>query len=155
MSIVPLDVGWMHVEPGSHRLDLSSSDHNLPDAFRATELLVKRLFIKRVSQNCIGVLLVYKRPVGQVRPISLFRVLPAKGHIMRVEPRGFEPLASAVQMLGHGFILVSRRQEIRIYKRIFRKTPLSLSPDVNPGRCHVTVKSLSATRICEARFPVR
>src|SRR5918997_4641434 len=31
---------------------------------------------------------------------SVVRVLPAKGYSMRVEPRGFEPLTSAVQSQG-------------------------------------------------------
>jgi hypothetical protein len=32
------------------------------------------------------------------RPLLALRVLPAKRHVPRVEPRGLEPLASAVQM---------------------------------------------------------
>jgi hypothetical protein len=39
----------------------------------------------------------YGASVGAKRICLIFGVLPAKRHIPRVEPRGFEPLTSAVQ----------------------------------------------------------
>jgi hypothetical protein len=52
------------------------------------------------------------------------------------------PMTSAVQMLAHGHLPVSRCQDIHIDKHIFHTTRLWLSPDVILARCHVTVKSL-------------
>ena len=41
--------------------------------------------------------------------LSIVGVLQMKRRLLRVEPRGFEPLTSAVQMLAHRFSLVSGR----------------------------------------------
>jgi hypothetical protein len=73
----------------------------------------------------------------------MLRISPANARIYRVEPRGFEPLTSAVQMLAHGFSLVSGRRDFGIDRRIsliYRQWKLAI---VNPGRCHVTVNLLS------------
>ena len=55
-------------------------------------------------------------------------------------------MSSAVQVLDHGFTVVSRRQEIRISRQISCVGRLRVSPDVNLGHCHATVKSLPETR---------
>ena len=50
---------------------------------------------------------------------SLFRqILPANEHVLEVEPRGFEPLTSAVQRRLDGFPKVSRDCKTRLATRI-------------------------------------
>src|SRR3712207_3445582 len=71
---------------------------------------------------------------------SLHCVLPAKQRIPEVEPRGVEPLTSAVQMLAPVFSVVSGRCQSGIDKRIsliYRQWKLAT---VNPGRCQISVR---------------
>ena len=90
--------------------------------------------------NRVGV----RNESGPTHPTASSDHRTCKTTFFRVEPRGFEPLTSAVQMLTRGFTVVSRCQEIRINKRIPRVPSLQSSPDVNSGHCQVTVSSLCA-----------
>jgi hypothetical protein len=60
-------------------------------------------------------------------------------YISRVEPRGFEPLTSAVQRRLNRSAEVHRRSENRLHKRPPTDSQLSLFADVHPGNCQVTV----------------
>ena len=55
----------------------------------------------------------------RVAIIAHFIILPAKRYIPKVEPRGFEPLTSAVQRRHHTFLERSRVCKIAANKRIY------------------------------------
>jgi hypothetical protein len=61
-----------------------------------------------------------------------------------VEPRGFEPLTSAVQMLAHHFADVRGRSETRLSKPLTVQASSPMVAVVLVGNCHVTVKSSMA-----------
>jgi hypothetical protein len=56
-----------------------------------------------------------------------------------VEPRGFEPLTSAVQRRRERFVTVGNRSENRLYKPNYLIQRLTLFVTIRPGNCQVTV----------------
>src|SRR4028119_400487 len=52
-------------------------------------------------------------------PLLVHHVLPAKRHVSKVEPRGFEPLASAVQSQGPIVALVRSCSENPAKRRVY------------------------------------
>jgi hypothetical protein len=70
-------------------------------------------------------------------PTALLGVLPAKQHLLRVEPRGFEPLTSAVQRRHNTLLELSGDCKIVANRRVL---PITHSPrfqDVYSGCCTV------------------
>jgi hypothetical protein len=61
-----------------------------------------------------------------------------------MEPRGFEPLTSAVQMLVHHFADVRGCSETRLSKPFTVQASSPMFAVVLVGNCHVTVKPLMA-----------
>src|SRR5215212_2833026 len=84
------------------------------------------------APQSVSTLLLPQTPERIGEPSLLRRILPANEHILRVEPRGFEPLASAVQSQIHNFVAVRRCSEIPA-KTVF--LPLDVSVAVRCCSC--------------------
>jgi hypothetical protein len=78
-----------------------------------------------------------------------------------VDPRGLEPLTSAMRGRLQIFVGVRGRSEHRLSTLAPYSSRLHLFADIRPGNCQVTVKSPSAQGCCprfmrvEARFAHR
>jgi hypothetical protein len=68
-------------------------------------------------------------------------ILPATRWFFEVEPKGVEPLTSAVQRRLGTFISVRRCSRNRLFKRTSRKYSFETFATVRPGNCQVTVNS--------------
>jgi hypothetical protein len=66
--------------------------------------------------------------------------LPANLHISVVEPRGFEPLTSAVQRRRDEFASVRQCSKEGLFERNSLSPPFSPFANVRPGNCQVTVR---------------
>jgi hypothetical protein len=66
--------------------------------------------------------------------------LPANSQFYRVDPRGLEPLTSAMRRRRKGFAVVLECSENRLFKPDSHTPRLLLFVAICPGNCQVTVK---------------
>jgi hypothetical protein len=71
---------------------------------------------------------------------TLIHVFPANQYIFEVEPRGFEPLTSAVQSQHDSFPEVSRACKIPANSCILCSTVFSRFQDIHSGCCTVAAQ---------------
>src|SRR5215210_2256041 len=79
----------------------------------------------------------------RTRPRSLRRISPAKLHILEVEPRGFEPLSSAVQRRRQAMLELSRTRKMAANTYILAITLFPSFQDISLGCCTVAAHERS------------
>ena len=77
-----------------------------------------------------------------IRPLCPLHVLPAEQYISRVEPRGFEPLTSAVQRRCDSLLECSRACKIPANRRILPITHFSTFQEIYSGCCTVAAQTV-------------
>jgi hypothetical protein len=84
------------------------------------------------------------------RHLFILHLSPAKQHIPRVEPRGFEPLTSAVQRRSDTFLERSRVCKIAANTLIFLVMPFSSFQEIYSGCCTVAAQVGNGHRVASA-----
>jgi hypothetical protein len=88
------------------------------------------------------------------RDSSYFYIFPANHHFSRVEPRGFEPLTSAVQRRRDDFPSVRQCSKNGLFERNALSPLFPLFTNVCPGNCRVTVRYPSGYGSCSRHMRV-
>src|SRR5829696_5484873 len=79
---------------------------------------------------------------------TTYHVLPANPQKKRVDPRGLEPLTSAMRGRREEFASVCHCSKNGLFERNSLSPPFSPFTSVCPGNCQVTVKSPSDQGSC-------